>query len=83
MSKEKMCCGTACRVAVDYERKARISDVTGIRSTKESMSFMAGSKGVTVKEVKEHWRCVDMILGKDPNEFIPNHILQNHPRNPY
>ncbi len=33
------------------------------------MSNVAKIYGVTVKEMKEHWRCAEYILGKDPTDL--------------
>lgn len=70
-------CNTACKALVEYERKARLRDHIDVPARNNSMTGIANKWAVSIPDMKKHWVCTDRILGKDPDEMVPNYILRN------
>lgn len=65
----------ACFALIEYERSCRQFDKLyppghPVHIPKGyTMSDYASHYQTTIKKMKEHWRCVDAVLGKDPTEI--------------
>ena len=55
----------ACKALLEYESEARYIESKGNRISPALMNNIAIKYHVTIPQMKEHWQCVERLIGKD------------------